>query len=82
MRSHIPCPDLALPARRGKLRAAGVIFLVLNGFGLSPPIRPERRWAQGEDGVAVGSRTVQKAMGGQAAPEDDRNDMRAVLNGG
>jgi hypothetical protein len=60
----------------------GVISLVLTGIGLSPPIRPERRWAQGEDGAAVGRRTVQKAMGGQAVPEDDLNDMRAVLNGG
>lgn len=59
-----------------------MISLVLTGIGLSPPIRRERRWAQKEDGVAVGSWTVQKVAGGQAAPEDDLNHMRAVLNGG
>jgi hypothetical protein len=60
----------------------GVISQVLTGIGLSPPIRLERRWAQQEDGFAVGSRTVQKAAGGQAVPADDLNHMRAVLDDG
>ena len=59
-----------------------MISQVLTGIGLSPPIGLERRWAQQEDGVAVGSGTVQKAVGGQAVPEDDLNQMRAVLDDG
>lgn len=74
--------DPALPIRLARLRAAGVTAPILNGIGISTPDQARQALDAGANGVVIGSKTVQKAVEGQAALEDYLNEMRAVLNGG
>jgi tryptophan synthase alpha chain len=74
--------DPALPRRLARLRAAGVTAPILAGIGISTPEQARHAVDAGANGVVIGSKTVQKAMEGQAALEDYLNEMRAVVNGG
>ena len=74
--------DPVLPRRLARLRAGGATAPIFAGIGISTPDQVRQALDAGANGVVIGSKTVQKAMEGQAALEDYLNEMRAVVNGG